>query len=67
MHGMREIIADLLGSLTHEHEALSVGDDLGRIQSLLKVINELLLVTLELLLLRARDGLSGTGTLLLDS
>ena len=34
--------------LLHQHEALGVRDDLGGIQSLLKVLEELLLVTLEL-------------------
>ena len=57
---------DLLGGLTHEHEALGVGDDFGSVESLLEVIDELLLVTLEGLLLRASDNLGGTDTLLLD-
>jgi hypothetical protein len=32
----------------HEHEALSVGDNLGGVEGLLKVVDESLLVTLEL-------------------
>jgi hypothetical protein len=53
--------------LLHQHEALSVRDDLGGIESLLKVIEELLLVTLELggAALEAELGGSG-GTLILD-
>ena len=56
----------LLGSLTHEHEALGVRDDLGRVQGLLEVVNELLLVALEGLLLGASDDLARADTLLLD-
>lgn len=43
-----ELPAVLLGSLLHQHETLGVGDDLGGVKSLLKVLEELLLVTLEL-------------------
>lgn len=57
---------DVTSSLTHEHEALGVGDDLGGIKSLLEVIDELLLVTTEWLLLRTGDDLGSTDTLLLD-
>ena len=57
----------LLGGLTHQHEALSVGNDLRRVQRLLEVINELLLVTLEWLLLWSRDDLARSCTLGLDS
>lgn len=52
--------------MTHEHEALSVRDDLGGVESLLEVINELLLVATEWFPLRAGDDFAGTGTLLLD-
>lgn len=51
----------------HHHEALSVRDDLGRIQSLLQVLKELLLVSLELV--RAADKLQNlrrAGTLALQ-
>jgi hypothetical protein len=48
-----------------EHEALSVGDDLGGIQSLLKVVNELLLVALELGL-GALEEAAGADTLALE-
>ena len=58
--------AYLLRGLTHQHEALSVRDDLRRVESLLEVIDELLLVALELLLLRAADDLARTDTFLLD-
>lgn len=60
-------ITNLLGSLPHEHEALSVGDDLGGIQGLLEVVDELLLVTTERLLLRSGNDFACTGTLFLDS
>lgn len=59
--------AHLLGGLTHEHEALRIGDDLGRIESLLEVIDELLLVALERLLLGTGDPLAGPDTLLLEA
>lgn len=51
--------------LLDEHEALSVGDDLGGIQSLLEVIDESLLVTGELGG-RAIEETAGTDTLVLD-
>ena len=57
---------DLLGGLTHEHEALGVGDDLGRVQRLLEVIDELLLVALEGLLLGTGDDLARACALGLD-
>ena len=57
---------DLLGGLTHEHEALGVGVDLGSVEGLLEVIDELLLVTLESFLLGASDDLAGTCTLILN-
>lgn len=45
--GLVELPAVLLGRLLHKHEALGVGDDLGGIEGLLEVLEELLLVTLE--------------------
>ena len=57
----------LLRGFTHEHEALGVRDDLGRVESLLKVVDELLLVALELLLLGTSNLLAGTDTLLLEA
>ena len=56
----------LLRCLTHEHEALGVGDDLGGIEGLLEVVDELLLVTLEGLLLGTVDDLAGAHTLGLE-
>lgn len=64
---MRQPRTNLLGSLTHEHEALGVGDDLGRVESLLEVVDELLLVALERLLLRTSNDLARTDTLLLEA
>lgn len=55
-----------LGSFTHEHEALGVRDDLGGVKSLLKVVNELLLVTLECLLGGTGDDLGGPDSLVLN-
>lgn len=49
----------LLGGLLHEHEALRVRDDLGRVEGLLEVREELLLVALELG--RAADELQLLG------
>jgi len=48
-----------------EHEALSVGDDLGGIQGLLKVVDESLLVALELGGRATEDG-AGAATLILE-
>ena len=56
----------LLGGLTHEHEALSVRDNLRRVQSLLKVVDELLLVALEGLLLGTGEDFARPCTLCLD-
>ena len=53
--------------MTHildEHEALSIGDDLRSIESLLQVVNELLSVTLEIGL-GALEDLARADTLLL--
>lgn len=52
--------------ILNEHEALGVGDDLGSIQSLLKVVNESLLVTLEFGSWATKD-LAGANTLVFDS
>lgn len=49
-----------------EHEALGIGDDLGGIQSLLEVIDEGSLITLELGG-GAAENRGGTGTLILES
>ena len=49
----------LLGRLLHEHEALGVGDDLGGVEGLLEIGEELLLVALELG--RAADELQLLG------
>lgn len=57
---------NLLRGLTHEHEALGVGNNLGSVEGLLEVIDELLLVALERLLLGTSDDLASTCTLLLD-
>jgi len=61
-----QVPADFLGGLPHEHEALSVRDDLGRIEGLFEVIDELLLVTLEWLPLRTVDHFASTFTLSFD-
>lgn len=51
----------------HQHETLSIGDNLGSIESLLQVIEELILVTLELGLSTLEvEELGGLGTLSLD-
>ena len=57
----------LLGSFTHEHEALRVRHDLGGVEGLLKVVDELLLVALERLLLGTGDDLARTNTFLLQA
>ncbi|KAI6770536.1 hypothetical protein HG530_005165 [Fusarium avenaceum] len=62
-----ELPVELASGLLHEHEALGVGDDLGSVKSLLEVLEELLLVTLELG--GSADELQlgrGGGTLVLD-
>ena len=66
MFNLRRPYTNLLGSLTHEHEALGVGDDLGRVEGLLKVIDELLLVTSKRGLLGTRDDLACPRALLLE-
>jgi hypothetical protein len=57
---------ELFGGLTHEHEALCIRDDLGGIESLLQVIDKLLLVPAEYLLLWSDNGLASADTLGLD-
>ena len=64
--GVVELPVVLLGSLAHEHEALGVRDNLGGVESLLEVSNELFLVALEGLDLRATENLGGTGSLALE-
>jgi hypothetical protein len=61
-----QVPLEVLSSLTHEHEALGVRHDLGSVECLLEIIDELLFVTLERLLGRASDDLTCTNTLLLD-
>ena len=53
----------LFGSLAHKHEALCIRDDLGSIESLLQVVDKLLLVATEYLLLRASNDPVGTAPL----
>lgn len=57
---------ELLGSLTHEHEALRIRDDLAGIEGLLQVIDKLLLVATECFLLWSDNNLASSGTLGLD-
>jgi len=64
--GVVQVPLVLLGGLTHEHESLGVRDELGGVEGLLEVVDELLLVTGELLDLRSAEELAGTGTLGLD-
>lgn len=64
--GVVEVPVVDLGSLTHEHEALGVRDDLGSVESLLEVVDELLLVALEWLRGGALDDLGCSNTLLLE-
>lgn len=66
VEGRKRWITNLLCGLPHEHESLSVWDDLGSIQSLLEVIDELLLVATERLPLRTGDDLGRTNTLSLE-
>jgi hypothetical protein len=60
-----ELPVVFLGGVLDEHEALGVGDNLGGIQSLLEVIDEGSLVTLELGSRAGEDG-AGTATLILE-
>jgi hypothetical protein len=61
-----QVPIQLFSSLTHEHEALRIRDNLGCVECLLQVINELFLVAAEFLLLWSGDSLTSTGTLCLD-
>ena len=45
----------ILGGLTHEHKALSVGYNLGGVESLFEVIDKLFLVAVEGLFLGGID------------
>lgn len=60
------MITHILSGLTHEHESLSVRDDLGSIESLFEVIDELFLVAVEDLFLRAGDDFASADTFLLE-
>ena len=56
----------LFSGLAHKHEALRIRDDLRSIESLLQVVDKLLLVATEYLLLRASNNLAGTNALGLE-
>ena len=62
----RNVVTHIFGGLTHEHESLSVGNDLGGVESLFKVIDELALVAVEDFFLRTRDDFASPDTLLLE-
>jgi len=65
--GLVELPVELTSSFLHEHEALGVRDNLGGVQSLLEILEELLLVTLELGCSADELKLGGSGgTLVLD-
>lgn len=55
-----------LGGLSHEHESLSVRDDLGSVKSLFEVIDELLLVALEGFSSWGGNDLGSSDSLLLE-
>ena len=55
-----------LGGLSHEHESLSVRDDLGSVKGLLEVVDKLLLVALEGLSGRSGEDLGSSNSLLLE-
>ena len=59
-------MTDLLSSLPHQHETLSVRDDLGGIESLFQVIDEKLLVAAERFFLRTGKYFTGPDAFLLD-
>jgi len=61
-----QVPTQLFGGLTHEHKALRIRDNLGGIESLLQVIDKLLLVAMERLLLWSGDNPASTGSLGLD-
>ena len=60
----RRTTTHILSGLTHEHKSLSVGDDLRSVESLFKVIDELLLVATECFFLRTRDDFASADTFL---
>ena len=64
--GVVQMPTQLFGGLAHKHEALCIRNDLGSIESLLQVVNELLLVAAKYLLLRASNNLAGTAPLCLQ-
>lgn len=64
--GVVQVPTVLLAGLTHEHESLSVRDDLGGVEGLLEVIDELLLVTSEGLSGRGGEDLGSPDSLLLE-
>ena len=56
----------ILGGLAHEHKSLGVGDDLGGVESLFEVINELRLIAVEWLFLGTVDDLTSADTFLFE-
>ena len=62
----RSMTTHILSGLTHEHKSLSVGNDLGSVEGLFKVIDELLLVAAEVFFLRTRDNFASADTFLLE-
>lgn len=64
--GVVQVPTVLLGSLAHEHEALGVRDDLGGIEGLGDIVDELLLVA-SVLGVGSLEDLGGADTLILDS
>lgn len=63
--GVVQVPAVLLGSLAHEHEALGVRDDLGGVEGLGDIVDELLLVT-SVLGVGSVEDMGGADTLTLD-
>ena len=64
--GIVQMPIQLFGGLAHKHEALCIRDDLRSIESLLQIVNKLLLVATEYLLVGASDNPAGTGALGLE-
>lgn len=60
------MVTYLLRGLPHKHETLRVRDNLGRIESLLEIINKELLVATERLLGRTGDDFACSNTFVLD-
>jgi hypothetical protein len=60
------MMTDLLGTLPHKHETLSVRDDLGGIESLFKIVDEELLVAAKRFFLRTSEYFTSPDTFLLD-